>query len=199
MIAETTSLQSRTGSSTISEADRVIRPDVECQARAREFLSELVGSPSDDLPWDDTYHLRGHGHLHGHELIVIAPRDDDHHTVVLTAEDWDVVRQASTDQRRDLLENCAIADRDRLVAVLSDHRITPSFLTVALKNPGPPGTVRRRAEGVRHPAAMRELIVTENITVDGVIDAAGGWSPPAGTTTRISPRARRDPRATRSR
>lgn len=27
---------------------------------------------------------------------------------------------------------------------------------------------------------MRDLIVTENITVDGVIDAAGGWFAPAG-------------------
>jgi hypothetical protein len=131
MIAKTTSLQSTTSSSTSSDADRVIRPDVECRARASEFVSELIGSPLDDLLWDDTYHLRGHGRLHGHELIVIAPRDDDHHTVVLTAEDWDVVRQASTDQRRDLLESCAIADRDRLVAVLSDHRISASFLTAA--------------------------------------------------------------------
>jgi hypothetical protein len=131
MIAKTTSLQSTTSSSTSSDADRVIRPDVECHARASEFVSELIGSPLDDLLWDDTYHLRGHGRLHGHELIVIAPRDDDHHTVVLTAEDWDVVRQASTDQRRDLLESCAIADRDRLVAVLSDHRISASFLTAA--------------------------------------------------------------------
>src|SRR4051794_16935379 len=28
---------------------------------------------------------------------------------------------------------------------------------------------------------MRDLIVTENITLDGVIDAAGGWFGPAGT------------------
>ena len=28
---------------------------------------------------------------------------------------------------------------------------------------------------------MRDLIVTENITLDGVIDAAGGWFAPAGT------------------
>ena len=27
---------------------------------------------------------------------------------------------------------------------------------------------------------MRDLIVTENITIDGVIDAAGGWFAPAG-------------------
>lgn len=27
---------------------------------------------------------------------------------------------------------------------------------------------------------MRDLIITENITLDGVIDAAGGWFMPAG-------------------
>ncbi len=30
---------------------------------------------------------------------------------------------------------------------------------------------------------MRELIVTENITLDGVIDMSGGWFTPAGDTT----------------
>ncbi len=34
---------------------------------------------------------------------------------------------------------------------------------------------------------MRSLVVTENITIDGVIDAAEGWfAPPARTTTSIS-------------
>lgn len=28
---------------------------------------------------------------------------------------------------------------------------------------------------------MRKLVVTENITVDGVIDASGDWFDPAGT------------------
>jgi hypothetical protein len=103
-------------------AARPVRPDSECWARANEFLIELIGSPPDDLLWDDTHHLQGHVHLHGRELIVIAPRDDDHQTVVLTSEDWDAIRRASTDQRRDLLTACAIADRNRLVAVLSEER-----------------------------------------------------------------------------
>ena len=30
---------------------------------------------------------------------------------------------------------------------------------------------------------MRDLIVTENITLDGVIDAAGGWFALRATTT----------------
>ena len=131
MIAETTTQRSTTSTSASSDDDRAVRPDTECWARASEFLTELIGSPPDDLLWDDTYHLQGHGHLHGREVVVIAPRDDDHQTVVLTAEDWDAVRRASTDQRRDLLNACAIADHNRLVAVLSDHRNAASFLTVA--------------------------------------------------------------------
>jgi hypothetical protein len=107
---------------THTSAGRTVRPDTACRARASEFLTELIGSPPDDLLWDDTHHLQGHGHLQGRELIVIAPRDDDHQTIVLTAEDWDAVRRASTDQRRRLLSSCAIADHKRLIAVLRDHK-----------------------------------------------------------------------------
>ena len=132
MIAETTTnLHSTTSTSAKGDADRTVRPDIECRAKASEFLTELIGSPPDDLLWDDTYHLQGRGHLHGRELVVIAPRDDDHQTVLLTAEDWDAVRRASTDQRRSLLNACAIADHNRLVAVLSEHRNAASLLTVA--------------------------------------------------------------------
>ena len=131
MIAETTTKHSTTSTSHRSDADRAVRPDRECWARASEFLTELIGSPPDDLQWDDTHHLQGHGHLHGRELIVIASRDDDHQTVVLTAEDWDAVRRASSDQRRGLLNACAIIDHNRLVAVLSDQRRDSNSLTIA--------------------------------------------------------------------
>src|SRR3954466_15124791 len=41
---------------------------------------------------------------------------------------------------------------------------------------------RRSLPGRRPvPWCMRDLIVTENIPLDGVIDAAGGWFGPAGT------------------
>ena len=131
MIAETTTQHSAAGTSGSRDADRVVRTDIECWARASDFLTELIGSPPDDLLWDDTHHLQGHGHVHGRELIVIAPRDDHHRPVVLTTEDWDAVRRVSTDQRRDLLNACAIADHNRLVAVLSDQRNASSFLAVA--------------------------------------------------------------------
>ena len=131
MVAETITRHATTSTITSSDADRVVRSDAECWARASEFLTELIGSPPDDLLWDDTHHLQGHGHVGGRELIVIAPRDDDHQTIVLTTEDWDIVRWASTDQRRDLLNACAIADHNRLVSVLADQRNASSFLTAA--------------------------------------------------------------------
>ena len=101
---------------------RATGSDIECQARASEFLTELIGSAAENLLWDDTYHLQGHSQLHGRELVVIAPRDEHHQTVVLTAEDWDAVRRATADQRRDLLDTCAIANHERLVAVMATTR-----------------------------------------------------------------------------
>jgi len=113
-----------TNSETTATAEnvrRLVRSDSDSQAMACVFLTELLGSVPDDLAWDDIHHLQGHGHLDGHELVVIAPRDDSHRTIVLIAEDWDAVSRASADERRALLEGCAIADHDRLVAVLHDH------------------------------------------------------------------------------
>jgi len=104
------------------DGERHVRSDAECQAEACEFLTELIGSLPADLSWDDTHHLQGHGHLDGHELVVIAPRDDRHHTVVLTAEDWDAVSRASSDQRRALLKKYAIGDHRHLIAALRPRR-----------------------------------------------------------------------------
>ena len=119
-----------TPTSTAVATVRTNRTDAECQARASTFLTELIGSPPDDLVWDGAHHLQGHSHLRGHELVVIAARDDQHQTVVLTAGDWDQVRRASTGgQRRALLDTCAIADRTHLISLLgrwqrSSHRLT---------------------------------------------------------------------------
>jgi hypothetical protein len=121
MIADTNTQQLPSTTTNSNAADRA-RPDVECRATASEFLTELIGSAHEDLVWDDTHLLQGHSRLYGLELVVIAPRDEDHQTVVLTAEDWDAVRRANADERRDLLDTCAIADHKRLVAVISDHQ-----------------------------------------------------------------------------
>jgi len=100
---------------------RVPRPDTECHARAHEFLVGLIGSVPDDLTWDQTHRLQGHAHLGGHELVVIAPRDDAHSTVVLTTQDWDQVRLTGGEQRRSLLGAYAIGDRFQLAAMLANH------------------------------------------------------------------------------
>jgi hypothetical protein len=131
MIADTNTQQVTSTTKNSNAADRAARPDIECRAKASEFLTELIGSPHKDLLWDDVHRLQGHSQLHGRDLVVIAPRDEDHRTVVLTAEDWDAVRRADTDERRDLLDACAIADRTRLVAVMSNHQNAPRCLTLA--------------------------------------------------------------------
>jgi hypothetical protein len=100
-------------------AVRVRRTDTECRARARAFLTSLIGATPVDVTWDRTHRLQGHARLGGRQLVVIAPRDDDHRTVVLTIGDWEQVRRADGDQRRSLLGALAIADRGRLAAVLA--------------------------------------------------------------------------------
>jgi hypothetical protein len=95
------------------------RADTECWARAWEYLRSLLGAAPDDLCWDGTHHLQGHAHVAGHELVVIAPRDEEHHVLVLTPADWDEIRRARPDERGELLRRCAIADHDRLVRVLA--------------------------------------------------------------------------------
>jgi hypothetical protein len=115
----TSDLTSATAAST---DERVLRPDTECRARASEFLVRLIGGLPDDLTWDHTHRLQGHAHLGGRELVVIAPRDDAHSTVVLTTQDWDQVRLSGGEQRRSLLGTYAIADRCQLAAVLANHR-----------------------------------------------------------------------------
>jgi hypothetical protein len=100
---------------------RVPRPDTECRARARDFLVGVLGARPDALTWDHTHRLQGHAHLGGRELVVIAPRDDAHSTVVLTTQDWDQVRLSDGAQRRSLLGAYAIGDRRQLAAVLANH------------------------------------------------------------------------------
>jgi hypothetical protein len=80
----------------------------------------LLGKAPDALLWDERHHLQGHAHVHGHELVVIASRDEEHHVLVLTPEDWDEIRRAPADRRGELLRRCAIEDRERLTQVLAD-------------------------------------------------------------------------------
>jgi hypothetical protein len=85
------------------------------------FLTDLIGTAPADLCWDPIHQLQGHAHLGTCELVVIAPRDTAHETVVLTAEDWDEVRRTAVAERTLLLEQLAIHDHDELVAAMAGH------------------------------------------------------------------------------
>jgi hypothetical protein len=92
--------------------------DGECQASATDYLRNLIGAPPDDLMWDDVHHLQGHARCSGREIIVIAARDTQHHTLVLTLEDWETIRHADSADRRALLRDYAIESHTRLLEVL---------------------------------------------------------------------------------
>ena len=100
-------------------ARTIRRGDDECQASAREFLRELIGSVPDDLLWDGDHHLQGHAHWSGREIIVIAPRDEEHRPVVLTVEDWDTIRHSLGPDRGELLRRSAIQTHSRFVEALA--------------------------------------------------------------------------------
>jgi hypothetical protein len=88
----------------------------ECHHRADAYLTDLIGAAPDDLCWDPIHQLQGHAHLGDCELIVIAPRDDEHGTIVLTAEDWDAIRHTPVETHTELLDQLAIHDHAQLVA-----------------------------------------------------------------------------------
>ena len=116
---------SNTISSSVSA--RHISPDLECRARADAYLVGLIGSRHQPVTWDSTFRLQGHLHLGSRELVVIAPRDASHTPVVLTATGWDAVRRSSADQRRELIESCAITDHAGLLSALaSDGAAVPA-------------------------------------------------------------------------
>ena len=97
--------------------------DDEGQRRAKVFLKQLLGSTPEDLCWDETHHLQGHMCVDGSDLVVIAPRDERHEPVVLTAQDWDEIRHAPGEKAADLVRKCAIRDHDDLdAAVVRCHR-----------------------------------------------------------------------------
>ena len=86
-----------------------------CQARAYAYLVELIGARPEKVTWDTTHCLRGHVRLGRHDLVVIATHDQSHEPVVLMASNWEAVRRSSDDERRELIEQCAITDHSGLV------------------------------------------------------------------------------------
>ena len=76
----------------------------EGRARAHAFLTTVIGSPPDNLCWDEVHPLQGHTRVDGQELVVIATRDELHRPVVLVAADWDEIRR-NAQNRRTILED----------------------------------------------------------------------------------------------
>ncbi len=99
-------------------------PDRECRARAYAYLVELIGARPETVTWDSTHCLQGRVHLGCRELVVIAPRDDEHQPIVLTEPSWEAVRRSPTDQRRGLIHSFAITDHAGLVSVLESDDLS---------------------------------------------------------------------------
>lgn len=97
------------------------RDDYECQTDANAFLTDVMGAPPEDLQWDTIHHLQGHTHCSGRPLVVIASRDESHHALVLTLEDWDTIRRSDGCTRADMLRECAIENHTRLLDVLATN------------------------------------------------------------------------------
>lgn len=96
------------------------RGDVECQRSARELLAAVTGSAPDGLQWDPVHHLQGHAHSSGHEMVVIAARDDAHESVVVTTEDWEAIRFATQPAERTcILRERAIRSHQRFLELLT--------------------------------------------------------------------------------
>ncbi len=102
------------------EAPSGRREDLECQTNAGKYLGTLIGAAPDNLCWDSIHHLQGHVRCAGREIIVIAARDDLHHALVVTLEDWQRIRVASGSERVEMLRACAIESHARLLEALGD-------------------------------------------------------------------------------
>lgn len=97
------------------------RDDAECQTYASQFLEALMGATPDDLCWDHIHHLQGHAHCSGRPLVIIASRDNSHHTLVLTLEDWETIRRAEHGDRPSMLRACAIESHARLLEAVATY------------------------------------------------------------------------------
>jgi hypothetical protein len=94
------------------------RNDAEARESASQFLTSLVGARQTHLSWDLTFRLQGHAHVGPCELIVIASRDRQHTTVVLTVDDWARVRHNGCNCAAAVVAELAIVTPQRLDALI---------------------------------------------------------------------------------
>ena len=68
--------------------------DEQAHERALRHLAECVGPEcADRVCWDPDHHLQGHVDVDGRHLVVIASRDDAHDPLVLTEQEWALLRR----------------------------------------------------------------------------------------------------------
>jgi hypothetical protein len=80
----------------------------------------LAGAQPAELSWDDTFRLQGHAHVGRRELIVIAPRDDQHETLVLMVEDWNQLHREGSNSAA-LIAERAIVSPQHLESALAEQ------------------------------------------------------------------------------
>ena len=69
--------------------------DEQAHERALRRLAEIAGEQCvDRVAWDPEHHLQGHVDVGATHLVVIAPRDDEHAPLVLSASEWDALRRS---------------------------------------------------------------------------------------------------------
>jgi hypothetical protein len=67
--------------------------DEQAHQEALAYLAAVLGPECvAGVCWDLDHHLQGHLEVRGEHLVVIAPRDVDHHPLVLSEAAWDALR-----------------------------------------------------------------------------------------------------------
>jgi hypothetical protein len=67
--------------------------DEQAHQEALAYLAAVLGPEcAAGVCWDLDHHLQGHLEVSGKHLVVIAPRDVDHHPHVMSEADWDALR-----------------------------------------------------------------------------------------------------------
>ena len=68
--------------------------DDQAHQRAERYLASVLGKNfACEVHWDGDHHLQGHLDHSGRHLVVIAPRDDEHHPIVMSETEWDTCRR----------------------------------------------------------------------------------------------------------
>src|SRR5262245_52042984 len=83
--------------------------DIAAHAIALAYLAEIVGPWPYTVSWDTRYPLKGDAVVSGHQLVVIAPRDDRHCPIIVAVEEWEIIRRADAHERRMLLDRHAMS------------------------------------------------------------------------------------------